>query len=113
MKKRVLFFAVVAMFAAIGWAKPELHMSIGHGESVRYSAWSKDGKYIASASEDKTVRIWEASSGKEIRTLQGHSDYAFCVGWSSSGRLLASKSFKEIIVWNPKTGEIVNKFQSP
>jgi WD40 repeat protein len=37
--------------------------------------WSPDGKSLGSASDDKTVRIWEASTGKLKSTLSGHSDW--------------------------------------
>jgi WD40 repeat protein len=37
--------------------------------------WSPDGKSLASASDEKTVRIWDASTGQCVSTLSGHSDW--------------------------------------
>ncbi len=47
---------------------------IAHSSYVRSVAFSPDGKYLASSSKDKTVKLWSVDSQKEVTTLQGHSD---------------------------------------
>ena len=42
--------------------------------SVTSAAFSPDGSRIVTASEDKTARIWDAATGKEIAVLRGHDD---------------------------------------
>ncbi|MEW6607351.1 MAG: restriction endonuclease [bacterium] len=68
---------------------------------VECVAFSKDGKYLASASKNNTVKVWEVAKLKEITTLKGHTGYVFSVAFSPDGRYLASASRdKTIKVWD-------------
>ena len=49
----------------------------GHSYYVRSVAWSPDGTKLASGSDDKTVRIWEAATGKQLWQLTGHRYFLF------------------------------------
>ena len=46
----------------------------GHADGVHGVAFSPDGKMIATAGHDRTARLWEVETGKEVRRLEGHAD---------------------------------------
>ncbi len=67
----------------------------GHEGRLQDIVWSPDGKMFASASAasaDKSIRLWEAQSGKLLRTIRGHTASINSVAWSPDGQTLASAS---------------------
>ncbi|MBV9688257.1 MAG: protein kinase, partial [Ktedonobacteraceae bacterium] len=85
-----------------------------HGHAVRVNAvsWSPDGKRIASASDDKTVQVFDSATGKPLFTYRGHSDIVNAVQWSPNGLFVASASAdKTVQVWDAATGHVVNTYR--
>lgn len=65
-------------------------LRLRHGAAATAIAFSPDGKLAASSGEDKTVRLWDATTGREVLRLRGHADQCGCVAFSPDGRRLAS-----------------------
>ena len=55
-------------------------------------SFSPDGKTLASGSGGKTIKLWDTATGKEIRTLAGHSEWLQSVCFSPDGKTLANGS---------------------
>ena len=78
---------------------------IGHTGGVNSAAYSPDGKRIVSASDDKTLKIWDAKAGKELLTLKGHIDSVNSVMFSLDGKRIVSGSNDGTIkIWDVATG---------
>jgi WD40 repeat protein len=69
-------------------------------------AFSLDGKRLASASNDQTVKVWDVATGQETLTLKGHTSGVLSVAFSPDGQRLASASNDQTVkVWDIATGQ--------
>ena len=74
-----------------------------HNDTVDSVAWSPDGRYIVSGSDDKTIRVWDATTYRLKATLRGYNDAVGLVAWSPDGRYIVSGSKDNTIrVWEVK-----------
>jgi ribosome assembly protein 4 len=71
--------------------KPITRMT-GHQQPVNFVSFSPDGRLIASASFDKSVKIWQGATGKFVTSFRAHVQAVYQVAWSADSRLLVSSS---------------------
>jgi guanine nucleotide-binding protein subunit beta-2-like 1 protein len=73
----------------------------GHNHFVQDVVISSDGQYALSASWDKTLRLWDLTSGKTTRRFIGHTNDVLSVSFSADNRQIVSGSRdKTIKLWN-------------
>ncbi|HVT60352.1 MAG TPA: TIR domain-containing protein [Thermoanaerobaculia bacterium] len=86
--------AVLGILYMVGNRSPAKWKEVSrltHDGAVNAVAFSADVRYVATASDDKTARVFEAASGKEVARLT-HEDRIFAVAFSSDGRYVATGS---------------------
>lgn len=76
----------------------------GHTDVVRSVVFSPDGKTVATASFDNTVKLWDTTTRRELATLSGHSSAVASVAFSPDGKTLATASYdKTVKLWATAT----------
>ncbi|KAL6169642.1 hypothetical protein ACJQWK_04652 [Exserohilum turcicum] len=84
----------------------------GHSSSVLSVVFSHDSTRLASASLDRTVKIWDASSGTCVHTLEGHSSDVISVAFSHDSTWLASASGDRTVkIWDASSGTCVHTLE--
>ena len=87
-----------------------------HSHSITSIQFSPDGKRILSASQDKTVRLWDTISGAHLNTFEGHKDYVHSAAFSPDGDYVVSGSEEfdaSIRLWDTVSGTPLKVFGCP
>jgi ribosome assembly protein 4 len=73
----------------------------GHQKVVNHVAFSPDGRWFASASFDKSVRLWDGRTGRYVHAFRGHVGDVYQLAWSADSRMLISGSKDSTVkCWN-------------
>ena len=114
-KKKICGISVLCLVALMlgshGWAKeqPNIFVQLGHSRGVRSVTFSPNGKYVLSGGGD--LKLWDISTGREIRTFKDHS--VISVAFSPDGKYALSGDERDntISLWDISTGREIRKFK--
>lgn len=82
---------------------PQLKINSGHTDYVNSVCFSPDDKYVASGSEDNTIKLWDFATGKELKTFTD-TDNIYSVSFSTDGKYIISGSHAGAKLWNIQNG---------
>ncbi|GAX17931.1 COMPASS component SWD3 [Fistulifera solaris] len=78
----------------------------GHARGINQVSWNRAAPFLATASDDRTVRLWDAVTAEALVEFRGHSSFVFCV--DQTNNMLVSGSFDETVkLWDVRSGECV------
>ncbi|XRB14264.1 EF-hand domain-containing protein [Pseudoscourfieldia marina] len=107
--QRVLSSCTACLPARVDIDATILNNMKGHSGVVTSASYSADGTRIVSASEDGTVRVWDATTGACLSVLEGHSDAVKSASYSSDGtRIVSASRDNTVRVWDATTGACIS-----
>jgi len=107
MKRTLALFLLFADLFCCA-SQPQLCLQRGHSEQITGLQVSPDGDFVVTSSNDKLIKIWDVKTGRELRTIQGHTQAVKSLALSMDGRRIASggnRKEKSIMVWDESSGE--------
>jgi WD40 repeat protein len=114
MERKIVIALIFITCSNLVKAQLQTTVQRGHSLAVRTVCFSPNGEYIASGSEDKTIKIWEVRTGREVKTLLGHQSQVNEVIFSSDGRqIISGGRDRNIFIWDLQSEKILKKYHYP
>ena len=80
---------------------------LGHARGINQVSWNPTSPFMATASDDKTCRLWDAVTSEAVVEFQGHNSFVFCVDQHHS--MLVTGSFDETVkLWDMRSGDCIS-----
>lgn len=110
MRAFILLFIFYLLFLNIIAQPPKLMLPIGHYELISANKFSPDNQKILTVSHDKSAKIWESRTGKQLLELKGHDDLIYDGYFFSDGKkILTISADKTVRIWNAISGDMLLK----
>lgn len=107
MKKYFSIIVLCGFLISSHAQEPRLILPIGHTAPIYTAVFSADGKWVLTASEDKTAKIWDYQSGLLLANLQGHSAPVLEADFSSDGNFIYTLSSDGTVkIWDMHSGKV-------
>ncbi|MBU1318832.1 MAG: hypothetical protein KKG33_06930 [candidate division Zixibacteria bacterium] len=111
--RQILSLALIVLLGcdqiSIGDSRP--YVPIGHLDGIIDVAFNNDAELLVSGGADQLVKLWNVSTGKEIRTFAGHDGFVYSVAISSDASLIASAgSDMTLRIWDSRSGNQLHSF---
>ena len=102
----------LSVFQEARAADAQVFVLPGHTNRVRSAAFSSDGRRVVTSSYDKTARIWDAATGREILLLSGHADRVVSAAFSPDGLRVVTASYDHTAgIWDAGTGHELTRLR--
>ncbi|MDQ5987300.1 MAG: hypothetical protein CSYNP_03040 [Syntrophus sp. SKADARSKE-3] len=99
-----------SVVSAVAVETPEIFVQIGHQSTANAIEISPDNKFILSGSDDRSIKLWEGSTGRLIRTFKDN-DYVKFVSFLPGGKSFFSLNYKgNVCIWDIQSGNKIKEF---
>ncbi|NOZ34969.1 MAG: hypothetical protein GXO80_06690 [Chlorobi bacterium] len=111
--KYLFYFIILFSFIKISHSQElETVIQRGHLGAVKIAVFSPDGKYLVTGGRDRTAKLWEVATGREMRTFLGHEGTVQAVCFTPDGKYVATGSTDNTVkLWNILNAELIRTYK--
>ncbi|MFH2141133.1 MAG: caspase family protein [Bacteroidota bacterium] len=109
-----LIYFILSVFIGFFASGQEIHLvlPIYHTDRISSVEYSPNGKYILTASEDNTAKIWDSETGNLLHSLEGHTEEIRSATWSPDGKRIVTASWdKSAKTWDSESGKLLHSLE--